>query len=112
MNGALWNKPIADQLPRLRLRTMAALSFVNSFDNFQYMYVLEPVLDGTELNYIAGSLYDGTIYCALTKLASPSFGYTSTVCPRMTENPKAILGDNPPSDMLVGTRWETDKDTA
>ena len=75
------------------------------------MYAVDPVLDGTELNYIASSLCDDTVYCALTKLASPSFGYTSIVCPGMTANAKAILGNNLPSDMLFGTCWETDEDT-
>ena len=58
---------------------MATLSFVNSFGNFQYMYALESILDGTGLNYIVGSLYDDTVYCTLAKLDAPSFGYTSIV---------------------------------
>ena len=84
---------------------------VNFFGNFQYMYALKPVLDGTNLNYIASSLYDDTVYCTLIKLAAPSFGYTPIMWARMTANTKAILGENLPHDILVGTFWETDKDT-
>ena len=83
------------------------MSSVDSFVNFQYMYTLEPVLDRTVLNYIAGTVYENTVFCALAKLATPFFSYNSIVWARMIANPKAILGDNLPCDTLVGTLWDT-----
>ena len=104
MNGILWNKSLAKRLSRIGLPSTAGLVFVNSFGILQYIFGLKVVLDGTNLSFIAGTLYDNTVFCATAKLPPHAFGYTSIVIQRMLAEPLAITGDNLPQLMLAGTR--------
>ena len=93
-------------MPALRLRSTAALAFVNAFGSFQYLYALEPVFRNNELDFIAGSTCDDNRFCSIAKLTPGSYGYTSIVCARLDANLKGIVGANLPPAKLVGTRWE------